>query len=392
VITSPLRKLAAASIIGAGLCLVLGVYAIGLTDENAASRDYIQYWAAGQRIVRGDDPYDRAAILGLEQSKGFHAQEPWISLSPPAAFMLILPLGFMGAKTGLIFWLVLQLGCLGITTWILWVLHGRPRSSFHLAGFAFAPALACLMAGQLGIFFLLGVVLFLYLHDSVPWAAGAALGVCAMKPHLFLPVSLALLLWVVSRKAYRLIAGFAAFILVNIATTLAFDRHILAQYWQMTRNAGMQNVFNPSISVALRRIVPGHPVWLQFLLEAVACIWAVWYFQARRRDWNWSQHGMLLLLVSVACAPYAWFTDEAVLLPAVLAGIYRAVELRRSLLPIALVGGVALIEVEAFVPITSWYLAWTAPAWLAWYLYATSRKQLEPDSLHNLSKVTGQIR
>lgn len=389
-ITSPMRKLAAACIIIAGLCLVLGVYSTGLTDENAASRDYIQYWAAGQRIVHGDNPYDRAAILRLEQSRGFHAPDPWISLSPPAAFTLILPLGFMGAKTGLIFWLVLQLGCLGITTWLLWLLHGRPSTSYHLAGFVFAPALACLMAGQLGIFFLLGVVLFLHLHESVPWAAGAALGVCAMKPHLFLPISLALLLWVLHRKAYGVIAGFAAFILLNVATTIAFDRHILAQYWDMTRSAGMQNVFNPSISVALRRIVPTHPVWLQFLLEAAACIWAVWYFQARRRDWSWSQHGMLLLLVSVACAPYAWFTDESVLLPAVLAGIYRAVEMRRSLLPIALIGGVGLVEVQALESITSWYLVWTAPAWLAWYLYATAKKQRHPDSLESVKQIAGQ--
>jgi hypothetical protein len=84
--------------------------------------------------------------------------------------------------------------------------------------------------------------------------------------------------------------------------------------------------------------------------------------------------GLLLLLVSVLCAPYAWFSDEAVLLPAVLAGIYRADDSGRSLLPFGFIAGVALIEVFAEIPMTSLFYLWTVPAWLAWYLYATGNK------------------
>jgi hypothetical protein len=71
------------------------------------------------------------------------------------------------------------------------------------------------------------------------------------------------------------------------------------------------------------------------------------------------------------CAPYAWLTDEVVLLPAVLVGVYRAIDTRRSMLPIAIFCAAALIELYADVRITSWYYTWTTPAWLAWYLYAT---------------------
>jgi hypothetical protein len=81
----------------------------------------------------------------------------------------------------------------------------------------------------------------------------------------------------------------------------------------------------------------------------------------------------LVLLVSALCAPYAWFTDEAFLLPAVLVGIYRAEASGRSLLPFGLFAGVAIVEVLAARPITSLYYLWTVPAWIAWYLYATGR-------------------
>jgi hypothetical protein len=79
---------------------------------------------------------------------------------------------------------------------------------------------------------------------------------------------------------------------------------------------------------------------------------------------------MLVLLVSVACAPYAWFSDEALLFPAIMAAVYRAQDRERTLVPFGIFAGAALMEVLAGVPMTSPYYLWTTPAWLAWFLYA----------------------
>jgi hypothetical protein len=78
------------------------------------------------------------------------------------------------------------------------------------------------------------------------------------------------------------------------------------------------------------------------------------------------------------CAPFGWFTDESLLLPAVLAGVYRAVSARRSLLPLGLISVVALIEVFREVDLTSRYYLWSTPAWLGWYLYATRKSGTDP--------------
>jgi hypothetical protein len=102
-----------------------------------------------------------------------------------------------------------------------------------------------------------------------------------------------------------------------------------------------------------------------------ASMWALWYFFRNLDRWNWNEHGALLLLVSVMVAPYAWFTDEAVLLPAILAGIFRASDNRRSLLPFCFVAGIAFLEVLSGVITNSGFYAWTAPAWLLWYIVAT---------------------
>jgi len=170
----PWRGLAAASIVAAGLCFVVGIYVIGLSDKNAAERDFISYWAAGQQLAHGANPYDFGAVRSLELGAGRETGEALLIMrNPPVALFLAYPLGLVSAKTGLILWLVALLGGLSASIWILWLLNGRPDSRFHLAGYIFAPALACLMAGQFGIFLLLGVALFLYLHQSRPFLGGA---------------------------------------------------------------------------------------------------------------------------------------------------------------------------------------------------------------------------
>jgi hypothetical protein len=230
------------------------------------------------------------------------------------------------------------------------------------------------MAGQLGIFLLLGVVLFLYFHQSRPALAGAALLLCALKPHVFIPFAVVLLIWVVSRKAYRILAGFSAALLASCALSFWLDAQAWPQFSHMMQTGGALTEPVPTLGVTFRFLVNRDAVWLEFLPAAAGCVWAIWYFWTRRNRWSWTDQGLLLLLVSAMCTPYGWFTDEAMLLPAVLAGVYRAVSTRRSLLPLALIAGVALIELAAFVPITSRYYLWSTPAWLGWYLYATGSK------------------
>jgi hypothetical protein len=266
---------------------------------------------------------------------------------------------------------------------MLWKINGSPPNRLHLLGYCFAPVMECLMAGQLGIFLLLGAVLFLYFHKSRPLLAGASLLLCAAKPHLFVPFGIVLLLWAVSHKAYRILAGFCIALLASCTVAICFDPHAWSQYSRMIGTSGIMKEIVPTLSEFFRLLLSPDAVWVQFLPQAVGCGWAIWYFWTRRSGWNWMDQGLLLLLVSVLCSPYALFTDEAVLLPAVLSGVYRADDSGRSLLPFGLIAGVAIAEVFAKIPITSVYYLWTMPAWLAWYLYATVNKRKPAQEAHN---------
>ena len=369
-----IRKIAAAGIVAAGIFFIFAVYSLTLSDKDAARRDFISYWAAGQLLAHGQNPYDLQAVRRLETAAGRDPDAPVLTMRiPPLALFLAIPLGWVSPKIGLILWLFALQITAALSIWLLWRLHGKPRSPFHLLGFIFPPVLVCNMAGQFGVFLLLGVVLFLWFHRTRPMAAGAALLFCATKPHLFLPFGMAVLIWLLSRRKFGIFAGFALATLASCALSSIFDPHLWPQYSYMIPHGGALNEVVPTLSAALRLALPSHPLWSQYVLELLGAAWGAWYFWRHRTAWNWMDHGLLLLLVGSACTPFGWFTDESLLLPAVLAGACAAEKAHRPIWPLAAIAGAALLEVILGAEIVSWAYVWTPLAWLAWYLLSTGR-------------------
>ncbi len=371
---SPLRMFAAALILAAGV-LICGVLIFGLSDSAATKRDYLEYWSAEQLYAHGANPYDMAATLRLERSVGFDKFPPLMTFSPPVAFFFALPLGWVSAKLGLSLWLIFQFACLLGSVWLLRRMNGRPESLFHLIVIVFPPTLWCLTAGQLGILFLLEIVLFLSLYKSRPALAGAALAFCALKPHLFLPCLLVLLLWSLHKRNFRVVAGMVCALGASCLLTMSRDWSIWTQYARMAHASGIVNTFSPTVSVELRLLI--EPIahwhnahWIEFLPEAAACIWAAWYFWRRRGKWEWTDQGLVVLAVSVACAPYSFYTDQAMLFPAVLAGLLATKRFRRTALLLVLIVGLGWISVIKGILLTSSFYVWTAPALLVWFLDA----------------------
>jgi hypothetical protein len=348
----------------------VSVLAFAMSGSEATNRDYTEYWAVGQQLIHRGNPYDSAAIMRVAHAAGETQNTNMILRNPPTALFITLPLGFVSVRVGAIVWCLALIAALMASIRMIWIMQGRCGDRLHLIGYIFPPALACLLAGQIGIFLLLGVTLFLYLHASKPHLAGAALLLCALKPHLFLPFGVVLIAWIALRKAYPILTGALLALLASLALILLLDPGIWVQYIHGERGENIQNLFIPCVSALLRLAIDRNAVWLQFLPACAGCAWALWYFRTRRERWDWMDGGLLLLMVSVLVAPYAWFTDEVILLPAILAGLYRASDRGRSLVPFGCIAGVALIEVLAGVKLPSGLYLWTAPAWLAWYLYA----------------------
>ncbi len=377
-----MRFFGVAFIVLTGAAIVFAAYFESIDNKYAADRDFIAYWAAGQLLDHGQNPYDFQAVKALEVAAGRNPESAMFMMrNPPDALFIALPLGFTGPRMGMILWLFVMIGSLLLASFMIWRLNGSPDSLFHLLGFAFAPCLACLMNGQCGIFLLLGVVLFLYLLSDWPYTAGVSLLLCALKPHLFLPLGVVLAVWAVFKaRSYRVLAGFGTAMILSCALVYVLDRHAWSQYAQMIHEGGALSEPIPALSVELRSLISPGTVWIQFVPMFAACVWAVWYFWTQRSNWNWMDQGLVVLLVGAVCTPYGWLMDEAMVLPAALTGLYRAAASRRSVWPLALFAAAALAELMMNVPIKSRYYLWTTPAWLCWYLYASGRFGRRPTS------------
>jgi hypothetical protein len=128
----------------------------------------------------------------------------------------------------------------------------------------------------------------------------------------------------------------------------------------------------PCLSVALRVWLSPQTMVLTYLPAVFVCAWALGYFWRRRHAWDWMKDGSVLMLVSLLTAPYSWIYDDCIAIPALLEGAYQT---RSRMLLAVLALASILLEVEFFtsIKIYSFFYLWTAPAWLAWYLYATGK-------------------
>jgi uncharacterized membrane protein (UPF0127 family) len=377
----PERLRAIAEFLVVGICTatfaltIVGICASVMGSDAAGTRDFVEYWASGHQLAHHANPYDRDALLRLERSVGYPSGTPVLIMwNPPPGLLLVLPLGFLGPTAANFLWSLFLLACLVASVRMVWIMHGRPKNQVHWLGYSFAPSLVCLLAGQVSIFVLFGLVLFLHLHRSHPFLAGVSLWFCLLKPHLFLPFGIVLLVWAIVTRTYKLLGGTA--IALGLSTAIAFilDPLVWVHYEQMMSTmstARMQQQLIPCVSIMLRWTISPKTMWLQYLPTALGCIWALAYLRKHYSHWDWLEHGSLLMLVSVLLAPYSWLMDQAILIPALLHAAYFTRS--RNLVAILALAS-AVIEIGAFrgLPLlhSAAYL-WTAPAWLAWYLYAT---------------------
>jgi len=350
----------------------MGIFASMFGRGAAGSRDFVEYWASGHQLAHHGNPYDSDAVLKLERSAGFPSGVPTLVMgNPPSALLLVLPLGILSPLAGELLWELLLLASLVISVQMVWVMNRSPKNLLHLLGYSFAPALSCLLAGQVSLFILLGLVLFLRWHRSHPFLAGASLWLCLLKPHLFLPFGVVLLVWIIFTRNYRIVAGTAFAVAASSALVTILDPQVWTQYAQMMKGARIDRVLMPCVGSLLRFYVPPHTLWLQCLPAGLGCLWAVAYFLKRRDAWNWIENGSLLMLVSVFVAPYTWFMDQAVLIPALLYGVY-CTRSRGLIALLALMSAVIEIEILLGLPLLhSFFYLWTAPIFLVWYVFAT---------------------
>ncbi len=343
--------------------------AMPLNGRIAEGRDFVVYWATGQQLVHHANPYDPAAMGQMEHATSAAGGDSRYMRNPPWSLPLAWPLGLVSARIASLPWSMLMVVFLVAAVRMLWGMFGKPASHLDLLGYAFMPAVTCVLMGQTSLFLLLGLVLFLRLHRNQPFWAGAALWLCTLKPHLFLAFGVVLLAWIVASRSYRVLLGAGMAMALSCAITEAIDPAAWTQYLHWATRSGIAHEFIPCLGVVLRNLIHPAAQWIVFVPAAIACPWALLYFWRRRQTWDWLEHGNVVMLVSLLAAPYCWIYDQCLVLPALLYGACRT-RSRPLLTVLAMLYLLLDLQLVFAVPLHSPVYLWPAPAWLLWYWLA----------------------
>jgi len=369
----------------AGLVLYFFVQRADTLRVNVTQRDSIAYWTAGRLLLAHADPYDTDKVFEMEQQQGYVEQKPLVLRTPPWSLFMVLGLGVLDAFWAWVVWVAASVAGLLLAMRLCWRIYGAqriPQNVFWIVGYLFAPVPACLVAGQMGIMLLLGLVLFLCWEAKRPYLAGAALILPFAKPHLLSLFWVALIFWVVSRKKWALAIGFVmAFALACLLPSL-FDPRVFGDYREMLRRASVGLEFIPALSGVIRLLFFRRWFWVQFLPVAIGLAWCAQFVAQRRSNWNWQEHAPALIVTSVLTTPYAWLTDEVVVLPAILQAavwIYVArknlkVTARIAVFVFALLNLLLLLILRSKIPFATGIYFWSSLVWFSFYFFARGKQ------------------
>jgi len=333
--------------------------------------DFISYWATGRVFLAGGHPYSRAAVLAAERTVSWpNGAPPMMTFCPPWA----LPADAIAASfpfyTAMAGWLAISLLLDCFSALGLWIYFGGEKKKAWIAiliAATFMPMGAAEYLGQVTPLMLACLVAILFLIRSQRYFAIGLLSLgFGFKPHLFYLVALAMLLWMVQKRAWTMLAGAALSYGAATAAAQWFNPHSI-DYLHRSFSAATE--VSCGLGGVLRSIFGVQHMWLQFLPCMCGFLWFLYYWGKNRREWDWQTHLPLLLLVSLCTAPYYWNHDFILILPALMAVAVR----REFPSPIVFVAYLTVQAIALTEPISPAWRATASILWVAFYWIAKAQ-------------------
>jgi hypothetical protein len=378
------------------LCLIV-LWRLNKTILNEASRisgqDYSQFWAAGSLNRAGENPYSpertnqiKSSLSGLDETPRVVA----IAYNPPWALPIFMLFSLVEYTLSRLLWLVVSIGILICCANLAWRSYGGPerlRWVALLVAFTLGPTYLLLRQGQLTPLVLLGVVGFHYYIEirSNDWLAGAFAALVSIKPQLFFLFWIALILWVIRRRRWKVLLGMGVTLGLLTLIGLAFNRFLLAQYFSTVLGYRPTVWFTPTFGSYLRLLFGHHRAWLQFIPPLAGVLWFAVRWRGHGADWSWSRELPPLLLISLLTVSYGWTYDHVLLYAAVIpmaALLVRSAHGRRFILVASAYFAVNLAYLAAQIHLEDGYMGWFLPALAIVYLLA-GKTSKDAGNLHH---------
>ncbi|MFO0877354.1 MAG: glycosyltransferase family 87 protein [Gemmataceae bacterium] len=367
------------------LLALVGVVAVGvvawqrLPDPPLA--DFAEYWAAGRLILAGENPWDIEQVRTLENEAG-RPGEPVLMWNPPWALTLVVPLGMLGVRPAYWLWQAANALTLLGAIWLLARLYApnQWRAQAGVGCLTFFPVYIALAQGQIAGLLPLGAALVLWAIEAErEFLVGLAATLLSIKPQVGYLVWVALGLWIVAGRRWRVVAGLACGIGVCLLPPLLLNPQVITQYREAVVLHPPTQYATPTWGTFLRLAIGTEQFWLQSVTPCLGMVWLGLYWWTRPR-WNWLDEFPLIAGVSVASMGYGWFYDLVLMLPGVAQVTGMGALPRGGVVVYLLLNLVAFLQVLAGAH-GMWYV-WAAPAFLGLQLYLRRREAACPHTLH----------
>jgi hypothetical protein len=269
--------------------------------------DLVQDYVGARSLVGKGDPYE--ILTKAYASVGLIWPAEHRSTHPPTAFVLTLPIAWLGWSVAAAVWAWLMLAAIA-GAW--WALGARAQLATALAPLTLLWPPAAWSIGQLTPVWLLGIALaWRWREDSL--RAGASIGLAALTK-LLPTLSLAPFLFI---RRSRTLIGYAAVVGFALLVLMIVRPGIVTRYISVSGSVGREQAARPENSALLwafdhRFGLAGAAV----TAGLIACVLGAAVMRLRSREqldewsfWAWSWAGVALL-------PIAWVYSLLPLLPA----------------------------------------------------------------------------
>jgi Glycosyltransferase family 87 len=380
-------------------CLLMGDAVHAATPQTASDakyvRDFVEYWAATRLLLTGHNPYGPQELFELQRSVGWKESIPLLMWNPPWTLSFTLPFGLASFDVAQFLWLLLNIFIVVFCSKQLWLLYGGLPTAYRrawLVVLTFAPAYLVLILGQIGPLLLLGLVGFLLCARDKYWKwAGAFTILVSIKPHLLYLFWIALVLWTIEKRQWQLLIGVALCGFVAATIPLLFSPSVYTDYIQLNRTAKLPTPYDwqtPTVGGAARLLFGAEKIWLQFVPCFIGIFWLLFHWQKSKNQWEWTQQLPILIIASVATAPFAWSFDYIVLLPAIIQAaswLWRHQVLsRQSPVIIVYLTIMTLYVLLFFLSPNDFWRFWLGPAFVIAYIIFYRQMTIEsPPTLYS---------
>jgi hypothetical protein len=281
--------------------------------------DYIEYWASGQLLIRGENPYDLEELFEVEVQQDWPCPEPLVMWNPPWLLVWISPILFLDFPSSAFVWVAINITLLLVASSLLWSAYNPGPLGWKvviawIAGASFGPAMGSLVLGQCGELLLIGLSGFLFfVQRGNPLVAGAFLALSSIKPHLVYLLWVVVAWWIVRERKWTLVIGGLLVMLPSFGLLFWMRPQWMYDYYAAWRVPPAQWA-TPTFGGLLRWILGIEHIAPQYLLPVVAIVVVIICLMRSNRTVDWRLHTGPILLVSVATAAYGWIHDQTVLL------------------------------------------------------------------------------